>query len=579
MRMYKSLTAALGLLALAGSEAALAGAWTIGNGSGNAGTQVTIPVNFAGDGVTITSQITVSVVAPLSVVSATGQNGQACSATGNSVNVVLFSLAPLTNTATNYCNITLAIAPGTPASPPTLPVTGSGQLCAVSGGGAAPTCTAANGAITVTGGAAVGPNLGYAPAAGASAGTGGPVNFTGVTTAGSAGNGQIVVTPSGGSNGGTTTLGNFSLSGANAGSFAVTSAATLTFTAGVNTAQNVNMTCTSAASALTANLQATETITGGATTQRFWVLNCPAGSVAGTPPTLTYNPASGSTTNVNAGNSLTINVGCPNDGAACGGSGSGLAATSRLNTLVATYTGLASPAPSMVCNFVNEAGTVVAAPLDFVATQADAGDIRCTCPANTTSLPTEPFQVTVQESSPASGGVTATRTFNITCQGAPPPVCGTLSAAPASGTVTLTNGGAASQITQITLAGAGAGVSHAVSCSLSGVSAGTVFTVTTNPSPLTLTNVTTQGTVSASCTNSAQTQGSGTLTCTRTVTGATGCAEFTAQYTLQCPGAGAPPPGPLPSVPVPALGEQGRILLAALMLLLGLGVVGFRMRG
>ena len=124
--------------------------------------------------------------------------------------------------------------------------------------------------------APVGPNLAYAPTAGATAGTGGPVNFTGVTAVGSTGNGTIVVTPSGGIPSGTTTLGSFTFSGADAAFFALTSAATLNFTAGVGAAQNVTMTCTAGAAARTANLQATETITGGATTQRFWVLNCPA---------------------------------------------------------------------------------------------------------------------------------------------------------------------------------------------------------------------------------------------------------------------------------------------------------------
>lgn len=572
MRMYKSLTAALGLLALAGSEAALAGAWTVGSGSGNAGTQVTVPVNFAGDGVTISSQISVSVVAPLSVVSATGQNGQTCSAAGNTVTVVLFSFSALPGAATNYCNITLAIAPGTPASPPTLPVTGSGQLCAISGGGAAPTCTVANGAITVTGGVVnTPPTINYNPAVGQT------ITYTGAGTGG-----PIMATPSGGAGSGaaaTTTVGPCVITNGGA-AFPTQPSGTLSFVGPTTTTQNIVLpNCVPQAMAVTANLSCPESAGGGNPVARTFSLTCPAAAPAAVPPTLTYNPPNGSTTNVNASSSLTINVGCPNDGAACGGSGTGLGATSRLNTLVATYTGLASPAPSMQCNFVTEGGTVVAAPLDFVATQADSGDIRCTCPANTTGLPTEPFQVTVQESSPASGGVSATRTFNITCQGAPPPACGTISANPSSGTVTLTNGGAGTQITQAALAGAGAGVSHTVTCSLSGVSSGTVFTITTNPSPLTLNNVTTTGTVTASCTNSAQTQGTGTLTCTSSATGATGCASLSAQYTLQCPGAGGPPPGPLPSVPVPALGEQGRILLAALMLLLGLGVVGFRMRG
>ena len=53
---------------------------------------------------------------------------------------------------------------------------------------------------------------------------------------------------------------------------------------------NSTLTCTSAATARTANLQATQTISGGATTTRFWVLNCPAGAQG---PVLAYNPAAG----------------------------------------------------------------------------------------------------------------------------------------------------------------------------------------------------------------------------------------------------------------------------------------------
>jgi hypothetical protein len=83
------------------------------------------------------------------------------------------------------------------------------------------------------------------------------------------------------------------LSGANQANFAVTSAATLTFTAGVPTVQNITLTCTSGAAGRTANLQATETINGGATSQRFWVLNCPAGSALPLGPSLAYSPTAG----------------------------------------------------------------------------------------------------------------------------------------------------------------------------------------------------------------------------------------------------------------------------------------------
>lgn len=139
--------------------------------------------------------------------------------------------------------------------------------------------------------ATVGPGLTYAPTAGATAGTGGPVNFTGVTTVGSTGAGTISATPTGGFNSGTTTLNSFSITGADAASFTLTSGTSLNFSVG-GAAQNITLTCTSGAVARTANLQATETITGGATTQRFWVLNCPAGQLG---PSLAYSPAAGAT--------------------------------------------------------------------------------------------------------------------------------------------------------------------------------------------------------------------------------------------------------------------------------------------
>ncbi len=443
----------------------------------------------------------------------------------------------------------------------------------------------APGTYTVTGAVTpVGPSIAYNPAAGAAAGTGGPVNFTGVTTPGTTGAGQIVATPSGGSVAGTTTtVGNFMLSGADAANFAVTSAATLTFMQGTNTPQNINLTCTSGAAARTANLQATETITGGATSQRFWVLNCPAGSaVMATPPTITYVPAINSSTSIPAGNSTTINVGCPTDGAACNGAGTGLPATSRLENVRATYAGpMFSPIPVMACQFVSEAGTPTGAgTLDFVALTADSGDIRCTCPANTSGLPTEPFTVQVDERIPAnSGAITATRNFTIVC-GGPPVECGTatyVNQAPGA-TINLNNGGAAVQVSSVSLVGGSLNVNQTVTCLTSNVSAGSTFTVTTAPSPLVIsTNPALGGTISATCTNTETTTGTATLTCTGT-SALPNCASTTT-FTLSCPGQGVPPPPPGEFVAVPSLNEQGRILLAALVLLLGLGVVGFRMRG
>lgn len=113
-----------------------------------------------------------------------------------------------------------------------------------------------------------GPSLAYAPAAG------GTVAFGTVVfpTPGNASQ-NIVVTPSGGAGGGTTTLGGCAITGAQASQFTVTSAATLTFTAGTTTPQNLSVRyAPTAAAAATASLSCTETVQNGATTTRTWTL-------------------------------------------------------------------------------------------------------------------------------------------------------------------------------------------------------------------------------------------------------------------------------------------------------------------
>ncbi len=113
-----------------------------------------------------------------------------------------------------------------------------------------------------------GPSLAYAPAAG------GTVAFgTVVFPTPGQGNQNIVVTPSGGAGGGTTTLGSCTITGAQASQFTVTSAATLTFTAGTTTPQNLSVRYTpTAAAPATAALACTETVQNGATTTRTWTL-------------------------------------------------------------------------------------------------------------------------------------------------------------------------------------------------------------------------------------------------------------------------------------------------------------------
>ena len=261
-----------------------------------------------------------------------------------------------------------------------------------------------------------------------------------------------------------------------------------------------------------------------------------------TPPTLTYAPLAGSTTNIAAGAATAISIGCPTDGAACNGTGTGLAATSRLENLGATYAGPPfSPLPTMVCSFVAEAGGAVAPPRDYLAGGPAQGDIRCFCPINSTGRPTEPFTISFGERIPASSAaITATRTFTINCDGSPP-ACGTatyVNQAPGA-TINLNNGGAAVQVSSASLVGAGLNVNQTIACAISNVSAGSIFAITTAPTPLVIrTNPPLSGTISATCTNFETTAATATLTCTGT-SATQGCGS-TATFTLSCPSSISP---------------------------------------
>lgn len=431
-----------------------------------------------------------------------------------------------------------------------------------------------NGGINFAGGGGspVAPTVTFNPVPGA---VSFPTGAVGATV-----NTSIAVTSAGGANGGSVTVNNCALSGA-AGTATISitnSPINLTGTAGgAQINGSVNLQCANVGAAnSTATLTCVETPTNpaGAAVNRVFNLTCPAGT-ATTPPTLTYAPNFGSTINVPAGagaQNTTIQVGCPTDGAACAGSGTGLAATARLEQI--GITGF-SPA-SLACQFVNEAGTVIGAgtgPLDFVAATADPGDLRCTC---TNALSPQNYILTVQERIPANAANTVGRQWNVTCGAGGN--CGTVSATPNSGTVNLNNGGAAVQVASATVAGITAGLSQTVSCTTSAAPAGSTFTVTTAPSPLTLSTGTTTGTVSATCTNTNTTAATVTLTCNTLCSAAGSTATQISQYTLSCPGQAGPPPTQN-ALPVPFASDAGKVLLAGLVMLLGLAVVGFRSRG
>ncbi len=264
----RALRALLASSALFAPTLLTAGAFLVGNASGSAASNVTIPVSFAGDGVTITSQVTVTVLAPLTVVSATPLLGQAaCSVDGNSVTLLLFSFSPLPTNQTTYCDIVFTVAPTAPPSPPALPVTASGQLCSTAGG-TAPSCTATSGAVTVAGATAA-PVIAYEPTAAST------VFYSGVGAANA-----IWAMPSSGAGTGaaaTTTVGTCAISGAGA-AFPVTTIGQLVFVGASTVAQNLVLpNCVPAGQIVTdATLTCPES-RAGVVANRSWILRCPAG--------------------------------------------------------------------------------------------------------------------------------------------------------------------------------------------------------------------------------------------------------------------------------------------------------------
>lgn len=133
----------------------------------------------------------------------------------------------------------------------------------------------------------IGPTLTYAPP------PPGPVAFGNVTIPNNAVQ-NIVVTPSGGSGTATTTLGTCTFVGTNPAEFSLVSTAPLTFNVGATAQVNLGIRFTPAlpVGAKSATITCTETVSGGATTQRSWNLT---GTTVQAPPVAVFTPDRGST--------------------------------------------------------------------------------------------------------------------------------------------------------------------------------------------------------------------------------------------------------------------------------------------
>lgn len=168
------------------------------------------------------------------------------------------------------------------------------------------------------------PTLAYNPASGS------PITLTGVTTVGSQGNGQILITPSGGMGSGmaaTTGLG-CSLVGNDASAFSAQPLSqAFTPTSGPGT---IALGCTSGSSPRSTTLSCNESPGGSTGPIRSWQLNCPAG-VNPVPPALAFAPPTGSTIIFQPGGGP---VGSTADAqiraTPSGGTGTGSAATTKL---------------------------------------------------------------------------------------------------------------------------------------------------------------------------------------------------------------------------------------------------------
>jgi hypothetical protein len=218
------------------------------------------------------------------------------------------------------------------------------------------------------------PPVGAAPTIAYNPTTGSTVGFTGVTTIGTTGNGTIAATPSGGFGTGaaaTTRINTCALGGANAASFAIPAPINLSFVGSTTTPANLGLTCTSQATAQSATLTCNETRGSDAPVLRSWTLNCPGGATVA--PTVAYNPTTGST----VGFTGVTTTGTTGNGTIAatpsGGIGTGVAATTTINTCVlggANAASFAIPAP------IN---------LSFVGSTTTPANIGLTCTSQATA--------------------------------------------------------------------------------------------------------------------------------------------------------------------------------------------------
>ena len=454
------------------------------------------------------------------------------------------------------------------------------------GGGALPSALACTFTFPLDTMAAVGNNpftitfseFGDVPGTGTVAGTfvpgginiqSGPVNTpptiaynptTGSTVTLTGGAASIAATPSGGMGTGaaaTTTVNGCTIGSVSGpGTFGSVAGVNLSFVGNTTTPQNINLSCTQGGSVTTGTLMCNETAGAGSPVARSWPLSCPAGAV-GTPPTLTYVPNFGSTVVFTGTPGTLLNQSISVSGA--GGSGSGGTATARVDNC--NISPALSP-PVFACQ--PSGGNV----LDFTPGGADPGDITCSCDSPSTGQVTA--SLTCEETRPLVGGTPVVRSWNLQCPGVPGS-CGTLTFSPNPGLIQFAGGMAAIGINHT--GGTMGNDTTFNNCAITGANASN-FTISNAPINFSFTGGSAgAGQISLACSNSTAAPVQATLSCSQVCD----VNNTPRTWTLECPAGGTPPPT-AEVVPVPSSSDFSRILLAAMLVLIGMAAVTIRSR-
>ncbi len=543
--------------ALLFSSALSAQTITIGTANVSTGaTSAMVPVTFTASGANPVAGYAATfsftrdpAVAAMGMVTASNVDGSCggpgvTTPTGTTINVGDLDLGLAALPSGTTCNLTFPLEPGAAAGNYPLMVTFEEFTDT---GGNPTTGTTVPGAIIISAGPVdTPPTIAYNPT------TGSTVSLPG-------GAGTIVATPSGGMGTGaaaTTTVNGCAIGSVSGpGTFGSVAGVSLSFVGNTTTPQNINLSCTQGGMVTTGTLTCNETRGAMAPTVRSWPLSCPAGA-AGTPPTLNYVPAPGSNvTFVGAPGTMimsTIAV------TGTGGTGSGASATARVSDCQI------SPALSPPVFACQPSGGNV---LDFTPGGADPGDITCSCDAPSTGQLTA--NLTCEETRPL-GTTPVVRQWSLTCPGTPGS-CGTLVFSPNPGLIQFTGGTASIGISHT--GGTMGNDTTFNGCGITGANASN-FQISNAPINFSFTGGSTgSGQIDLACTNSTTAPVQATLSCSQVCD----VNNTPRTWTLECPAGGTPPPT-AEVVPVPSSSDFSRILLAAMLVLIGMAAVTIRGR-